>query len=240
MNTAFEYKPMFEDMVIQYLPLVRKIVDQMNTQNNYGYDRDDLISIGVLGLIDAIRRFDRDKGIPFRHYAKWRIKGTIIDELRRNGKVSRDKIKKLKRVNQARNELQQKLLREPLDREICEHLSISNQEFYEIQDNIHYLSQYSLEEILFVGEEREFQLKDVIEDQKVQTPEEDIVGKERIERLTKSIERLKEREQLILNLYYKEELTLKEIGEILNISLSRVSQIHGKILIKLRNLLETI
>src|SRR5699024_6602413 len=120
----------FEDMVIEHLPLVRKIVDQMNVKNNDICDRDDLISIGVLGLMDAIKRFDQDKKIPFRHYAKWRIKGAIIDELRRNGRVSRDKIQKLKKVNQARNKLQQKLLREPSEEEICEYLTISSRELH--------------------------------------------------------------------------------------------------------------
>ncbi len=240
MALAYHSKPSTEEMVDQYLPLVRQIVDQMNVKNKHEFDRDDLISIGIIGLMDAIQKFDFEKNVPFVHYAKWRIRGAIIDELRRNGRVSRDKIKKLKMVNEARNQLQQSLLREPRDEEICELLKISLQELYEIENTIHHLSQYSLEEILFVGDEREFQLMDIIEDTKVLSPEEDYIQRERESRLAEAIERLSEREKIILNLYYKEELTLKEIGGLLDISLSRVSQIHGKILLKLRELLKTI
>lgn len=240
MNLAYDAKSSSEEMITEYLPLVKQIVDQMNVKNKHEFDRDDLISIGVLGLIDAINRYDYEKNTPFSYYAKWRIRGTIIDELRKNGKVSRDRIKKLKILNQARNELQQKLLREPSNKEICEYLLITPQELYEIEDAIHYLSQYSLEEVLFVGDEREFQLIDVIEDTKIQSPEEEFLKGEKEERLVNAIEKLNKREQTILNLYYKEELTLKEIGEILNISLSRVSQIHGRILLKLRKLLKSI
>lgn len=240
MSAIYDLKFPYEEMITKYLPLVIKIVDQMNVKGDQIYDRDDLISIGVFGLIEAIKRYDSKKKVPFPYYAKWRIKGAIIDELRKNGKVSRDKIKKLNQINQARNELQQKLLREPTDKEVCDYLSIPCEELYEIEDQIHYLSQYSLEEVLFFGEEREFQLKDVIENIHIETPEESILQKERKEGLVQAIERLNEREQLILNLYYKEELTLKEIGEILNVSLSRVSQIHGKILLKLRELLKAL
>lgn len=240
MSSIYDFKSSYEEMIVKYLPLVVKIVDQMNIKSSSIYDREDLISVGIFGLIEAVKRYDSQKKIPFPHYAKWRIKGAIIDELRKNGRVSRDKMKKLNQVNQARNELQQKLLREPEDQELSKYLSISLEELHQIEDQIHYLSQYSLEEILFYGEEREFQLKDVIEDATIQTPEENIMQKEIKKRLLEAIECLNEREQLILSLYYKEEFTLKEIGEILNISLSRVSQIHGKILLKLRGILKKI
>lgn len=240
MNLAYDTKCSSEEMIVEHLPLVKQIVDQMNVKNKHEFDRDDLVSIGVLGLIDAINRYDHEKKIPFSYYAKWRIRGTIIDELRKNGRVSRDRIKRLRLLNEARNELQQKLLREPSNKEICEHLLITPKELYEIEDVIHYLSQYSLDEVLFAGEEREFQLIDIIEDKKIKSPEDEFIQREKEERLVEAIEKLNIREQIILNLYYNEELTLKEIGEILNISLSRVSQIHGRILLKLRKLLSPI
>ena len=240
MGLAYDCKSSQDEMVSKYLPLVNQIVDQMNIRNRQEFDRDDLVSIGVLGLIDAIHRYDYEENTSFGYYAKWRIRGTIIDELRRNGRVSRDRINKLKLLNHARNELQQKLLREPSNQEICKYLCISLQEFCKIEGAVHDLAQYSLEELLFSGEEREFQLMDIIEDTKIQSPEEEVLQGEKEERLMQAIEKLNEREQIILNLYYKEELTLKEIGEILKISLSRVSQIHGRILLKLRRLLKSI
>ena len=224
-NAVYEQQPDLEKTIQKYLPLISKIVDQISLSHTQ-YEKEDMIHTGVLGLIDAFQRFDSQKGIPFQHYAKWRIKGTIIDEMRKNGKVSRDKMEKIKQYYQAQNDLQQQLMREPTDEEICRALSLSRQELYEIEDNIHYLSQYSLIEVL--------------EDQDTQTPEERLLGKERKEKLLEAMGRLTEREQLILNLYYKEEMTLKEIAEVLGVSLSRVSQIHGKILLKMRSYLKAL
>lgn len=236
MNAVYEQKRELESIVIQYLPLIKKIVSRINLRQTQ-YEKEDMIHIGVLGLIDAFKRYDSEKGVPFQNYAKWRIRGSILDELRKNGKVSRGKMEKINAYYQARHELQQLLLREPTVEEVCEAMSISRQELFDIEDNIHYLSQYSLDEVLFTGQEGEFSLIDVIEDKTAQAPDVRILEKERKKSLTEAVERLTEREQLVLNLYYQEELTLKEIAEILGVTLSRVSQIHGKILIKLRELL---
>ena len=238
-NVVYEQQPDLEKTIQKYLPLISKIVDQISLSHTQ-YEKEDMIHTGVLGLIDAFQRFDSQKGIPFQHYAKWRIKGTIIDEMRKNGRVSRDKMKKIKQYSQTQNDLRQQLMREPTDEEICRALSLSRQELYEIEDNIHYLSQYSLEDILFSGEGGEYERIEVLEDQNTQTPEERLLEKERKEKLVEAMGQLTEREQLILNLYYKEEMTLKEIAEVLGVSLSRVSQIHGKILLKLRSYLKTL
>jgi RNA polymerase sigma factor for flagellar operon FliA len=237
MNAAYEHKLELEEVIVRYLPLIKKIVDQVNLTHTQ-YEKEDMIHIGVLGLIDAFQRYDSGKGIPFQHYAKWRIRGSIIDEMRKSGKVSRDKMKKIKQFYQAQNDLRQQLMREPSDEEICRVLSIARQELYDIEENIHYLSQYSLEEVLFSGDEGEFERIDVLEDKRIQTPEEELLEKERKERLAEAVEKLPERERLILALYYKEELTLKEIAGVLGVSLSRVSQIHGKTLLKLRGYLK--
>ena len=237
MNAAYEHKLELEEVIVRYLPLIKKIVDQVNLTHTQ-YEKEDMIHIGVLGLIDAFQRYDSGKGIPFQHYAKWRIRGSIIDEMRKSGKVSRDKMKKIKQFYQAQNDLRQQLMREPSDEEICRVLSIARQELYDIEENIHYLSQYSLEEVLFSGDEGEFERMDVLEDKRIQTPEEELLEKERKERLAEAVEKLPERERLILALYYKEELTLKEIAGVLGVSLSRVSQIHGKTLLKLRGYLK--
>ncbi len=141
---------------------------------------------------------------------------------------------------QARNDLQQLLQREPEAEEICERMSITLQELYDIEDSIHYLSQYSLEEVLFAGQEGEFSLIDVLEDRTAQAPDEKLLEEERKKCLVEAVKKLTQREQLVLNLYYHEELTLKEIAGILGITLSRVSQIHGKILTRLRELLQNI
>lgn len=239
MNAVYDNKQDLSATVTQYLPLIQKIARQINLKHTH-YDIEDLIHIGVLGLIEAYKRFDSEKGVPFQHFAKWRIRGSILDELRKNGKVSRGKMEKINAYYQARKELQQILQREPENQEICQQMSISLQELFEIEDNIHYLSQYSLEEVLFAGQDGEFSLMDVMEDRNVQAPDEKILEEERKNSLIEAVKQLSEREQLILNLYYHEELTLKEIAEILGVTLSRVSQIHGKVLVKLRDILKHI
>ena len=200
MNAAYEHKLELEEVIVRYLPLIKKIVDQVNLTHTQ-YEKEDMIHIGVLGLIDAFQRYDSGKGIPFQHYAKWRIRGSIIDEMRKSGKVSRDKMKKIKQFYQAQNDLRQQLMREPSDEEICRVLSIARQELYDIEENIHYLSQYSLEEVLFSGDEGEFERMDVLEDKRIQTPEEELLEKERKERLAEAVEKRPERERLILDLY---------------------------------------
>ncbi|HHY81536.1 MAG TPA: FliA/WhiG family RNA polymerase sigma factor [Clostridiales bacterium] len=238
MSIVYEQKQDLESLVIQYLPLIQKIVNQISLKQ-VQYEKEDLIHIGVLGLIEAYKRYDSEKGVPFQHYAKWRIRGAILDELRKNGRVSRGKMEKIEAYYQARNEMQQLLKREPTAMEICKALSITLQELYDIEDSIHYLSQYSLENVLFAGHDGEFSLIDVMEDKSAQAPDERLLEEERKKSLTDAIEQLTEREQLILNLYYHEELTLKEIAEVLGVTISRVSQLHGQILLKLRGLLKT-
>lgn len=229
-----------EEMIHRHLPLVNQIVEQIGRKNQQDLDKDDLLSIGVMGLMDAISKYDKTKNIPFESYARWRIKGSILDELRKNGKVSRERIKKLKLVYGAKDILQQRLLREPSDEEICEELEITQKELQGIQETVHYLSHFSLEKVLFSGDEDAFRLMDVVEDKNTKTPERIFLDQERNTSLMEAIEKLPERERLILNLYYYEGLKLKEIGDILEVSLSRVSQLHGRALIRLRDLLKNV
>ena len=238
MNEVYEQKQELESMVIQYLPLVKKIAYQVNLEKT-NYEYEDMIHIGVLGLIDAYKRYDSKKGVPFQHYAKWRIRGSIIDELRKNGRVTRGKMERINDYYQAQHSLQQRLLREPTDDEICEEMSITREELYRIEDSVHYLAQYSLEEVLFAGQEGEVSLIDVIENKNEPAPDEGLLVEEQKKALACAVERLTEREQLVLHLYYQEELQLKEIAEVLEVTLSRVSQIHGQILIKLRGYMKS-
>jgi RNA polymerase sigma factor for flagellar operon FliA len=236
MNT-YEQKQELESVIIEHIPLIKRIVSRINLKQTE-YEREDLLHIGVLGLIEAYKRYDAKKGVPFEHFAKWRIKGSIIDELRKNGRLSRGKMDRINEYYRVQNELQQKLQREPAAEEICRAMSVTREELYEIQDNIHYLSQYSLEDVLFAGQEGEYKLMDIIEDKETPAPDERVLEKERKEILAQAVEKLTEREQLVLSLYYEEELTLREIAEVLGVTLSRVSQIHGQILGKLRRLME--
>lgn len=223
-----------EEDIMKYLPLVQSVVDRIGTHNKQNMEREDLVHIGIIGLMDALRRFDASKKTSFEHYAKWRIRGTILDELRKNGLISRDRMGKVNRLYEAVRVLQQRLLREPTDREVCAYLGIDGRQLNDIHHTVHYLSQYSLEGALFASEETDCSLKDFLVDEKAADPAGAMEESERSLHLAEAIEGLKEREKLILNLYYFEELPLKDIASLLGVSLSRVSQIHGKVLLKLR------
>lgn len=222
------------ELIIEYLPLVKRIVGKMNSKNNQ-YEEDDLINIGVIGLMDALSKFDPKKKVPFEAYASLRIRGTIIDELRKAGPVSRNRIDKLNEYYRAKEDLENKLLRSPKEWEICKALDIKEGELSKLHETVHYLSSVSLEDIIFSQEGEDSNLLHVLEDKTIDTPEEEMIKKENKKSLIQAIERLEKREKIILNLYYVEELTLKEIGHILDISIPRVSQIHGKILLKLKD-----
>ncbi len=223
------------ELVIKHIPLVKRIVGRIEADSEM--DRDDMFSIGVIGLIDAIKKYDGTKSVPFEAYATLRIKGTIIDEMRRSGRVSRDRIGKLNRYYSAKEKLEQSLMRNPEEHEICQELGIGEKELYKLHETVHYLSSISFESTLFSSDGSDLQLMDLIKDDSALTPEEDYIKKERRELLIKAIEDLGEREKIILNLYYTEELTLKEIAYAMDISIPRVSQIHGKIILKLRQAL---
>lgn len=226
-----------DDLVIKYLPLVKRIAGRIDTRDRE-YAREDLINIGVIGLIDAIKRYDHKRKVPFEAYASLRIRGAIIDELRKSGKVSRDRLDKLNQFYSAKEHLENKHHRTPDEVEICHELGISEKDLSKLHETLHYLSAMSLDTVIFSDKDREIRLIDVMEDKDTETPEEAFIKSERKRVLVEAIEELEYRERLILELYYVKELTLKEIGHILDISIPRVSQIHGRTLMKLRNIME--
>ena len=157
-----------------------------------------------------------------------------IDELRKNRPISKGAMDKLNRYNKAIEELQGKLLREPTTQEISNYLGISSNEVAEIENYINYISMVSLESVIFSDDE-DVNLMGVIEDKNSPSPHSYLEDKEKLEVLTQAIELLKEKDRMILNLYYYEGLTLKEIGKILEVSESRVCQLHSR---SIRNLRE--
>jgi len=225
-----------KNLIIKYLPLVKRVVGRIDAKDSE-FDQDDLISVGVIGLMDALKKYDHTKKVPFEAYATLRIKGTVIDELRKSGRVSRDRIAKLNQYYLAKEDLEKSLGRTPDESEICKELAIGERELYKLHETVHYLSRISLESAVFSERGNEVQLIDMIEDQHIASPEERLIKNEEKSIVDCAINELKDREKIILNLYYVEELSLKEIAYILDISIPRVSQIHGKILIKLRGLI---
>lgn len=225
-----------DQLVLQHLPLVKRVVRRLNVKSR-DYEEEDLINIGVIGLMDALQRYDASKNVPFENYAYVRIKGTIIDEVRKTSAVPRSRMDKLNVFYKAKEELIQKLKRPPTDNEIREKLDITDKQLSALYETVHSLSKISLNEVLFQDQDSEASLLDLLEDQDVQSAEEKMLEEERSLYLNKAVKQLGEREQAILQLYYAEELPLKEIAYIYDISVPRVSQIHGKTLLKLKEII---
>lgn len=230
MNSAIDEKG---EIVKKYIPLVKYIASRVIMGKTKYVEYEDLVSYGMVGLMDALSKFDPNKGMKFSTYAAIRIKGAIIDELRKNSPISKGAMDKLNRYNEAIERLQNKLFREPNSNEIAEELNITIQELGHIENYINYISIVSLENLMF-SEDDEISLIGTIEDKKSPSPEKSIEEQEMIEYLYKAIDLLREKDRLVVTLYYYEGLTLKEIGKILDVSESRVCQLHSKALINLR------
>lgn len=222
-----------EATILKYVPLVEKVVRHIGLSNS-DYEKSDLVNIGVIGLMDAIDKYDEEKKVPFENYAFIRIKGAIIDEIRRNGPVSRTGMNKLKDYRLTVESLQHSLKRIPTEEEICRELQITAKQLGQIYDTASYLATQSLEKMIFNEEGNGVELGDMLVDMHAVSVEEELLKNEQIGALKSAIGRLKEREQLILQLYYVEKLPLKEIAYVLEVSVPRVSQIHGKMILKLK------
>lgn len=223
-----------QEIVKKYIPLVKYIASRVIIGKSKYIEYEDLVSYGMLGLMDALHKFDESKGMKFSTYASIRIKGSMIDELRKNSPISKGAMDKLNRYNEAVENLQRKLLREPTDEEIANALGGTVKDITEIEGYINYISVVSLENLIF-SEEDDMPLIGTIKDEKSPSPEKTLEEKEQIEYLAKSLEMLNEKDKTVLTLYYYEGLTLKEIGKVLSVSESRVCQLHSRAIIHLRN-----
>ena len=222
-----------EKFLESYIPLVKYIASRVIIGKNKYVEYEDLVGYGMIGLMDAMKKFDESKGMKFSTYASIRIRGAMIDEIRKNSPVSKTIMDKLNRFNNGVEELQRKLLREPTTKEICEALNITAEEVYEIERYINYISIVSLDEVIF-SDDDDIKIMGIIEDQNSPSPERDLEEKEEIEVLHSAIKELNEKDQIVLSLYYYEGLTLKQIGAVLDVSESRVCQLHARAIRNLR------
>ena len=221
-----------EEFIANNMNIVRSIASKYYT-DKIGLDYEDLVSYGVMGLIDAKKKFDESKGVKFSTYASIRISSFIIDEIRKYSPVSRTYISKIKEYNKAVDELQNKLFRKPSIEEIAKYMNITTKEVNSIKNKMKNSSNVSIDNTVSEGE-KEFNIIDTIEDETTPCPEDAFEKKELQDILEKAIDMLKEKDRLVLSLYYYEELTLKEIGEILGVSESRVSQLNNRAISNLR------
>lgn len=225
-----------EKLILHYAPLVKFVAGRVGAGLPNNIDQADLVSYGIFGLIDAIDKYDLSRNTKFETYAIARIKGAIIDELRATDWVPRSVRKKAREIEQAMAELEQQLKRPPTDEELAEKLKISVKELEQLYSEISFVSVVALDELLHLTSERGESptVGEVLADDKVKEPDSQYEIEELKTVLAQAINKLSEREKIVVTLYYYEGLTLAEIGQVLGVTESRVCQLHTKAILQLR------
>ncbi len=237
-----EISPENRDAVIkEYAPMIKYVANRIALRLPPHIEVDDLISVGVLGLIDAISKYDSTRGAKFKTYAEFRVRGAILDELRSMDWVPRSVRQKASSMDAIVQKLQAKLGRPPEDEETAEEMGVSMDEFYGAVNQTRSMPLLSLEDLGISKDTGEQQsLLDCLAGKSEADPQTQMRLTELKGIIAKAIDTLPEKERLMISLYYYEELTMKEIGEVLGITESRVSQIHSKAVFRLRGKLKAV
>ncbi len=227
-----------DDLVRQFLPRIKYYAGKYSFALPAGLSSEDLVSAGIVGLLEAIERFNPAMNASLSTFADFRIRGAMIDEIRSMQWASKDARRKLDNVRRAHEDLQNKLERPPTDEEVADRLDISLQELCKTQSTANTLNMVSLESL---GVNQDGEPLDILQCL-ANRDEPDMIERLNLKEVKKAlgnaIEELPDKERTVLTLYYYEELTMKEIGAVLGITESRVCQLHGKALIKLRSHLD--
>ena len=230
-----------EEVIIQYSPMIKYVANRIAMRLPPHIEVDDLISVGVLGLMDAITKYDSSRGAKFKTYAEFRVRGAILDELRSLDWVPRSIRQKASQVDKVVQGLQAKLRRTPEDEEVAKEMGLSLDQFHETLNETKSIPIFSLEDLGIAKESGDQQsLLDCLAGKADADPQTQVRLVELKEIIAKAIDALPEKERLMVSLYYYEELTMKEIGAVLDITESRVSQIHSKAVYRLRTKLKAI
>lgn len=223
-----------DQLLDEYISLVKYVAGRLALNLPSNVETGDLESFGFFGLLDAIDKFDESRNIKFETYASTRIRGSIIDGLRSIDWVPRSTRSKARTLESRINGLINELGRNPSDDEVAAALGLSSERYYELLNEVKGVNLFSLDETVTTEKAGDsLKILDLVVDQE-KVPDQRILQNESIEELAEAVSGLNEREQLVLALYYNEELTLKEIGHVLEVSESRVSQIHTKAILTLR------
>ena len=212
-----------EKLIIEYSPLVKLVAGRLSMYLGYNVEYDDLVSYGIFGLIDAIDKFDLEKEVKFETYASLRIRGTILDQIRKMDWIPRTVRQKQKKIDEAIKQVEMRTGKNASDEEIAQELGLSEDELTTWQSQLKVTNVVSLNEYLDARRNSHF----------IQ-PEDKVEEEELKQKLEESLEVLTEKERKVILLYYYEDLTLKEISSILEVSESRISQLHTKALLKMR------
>ena len=229
-----------EDIVLEHAPLIRYIVNRIAVRLPSHIDLDDLHNTGVIGLMDAIEKYDPEKNCKFKTYAEFRIKGAILDQLRSLDWVPRSVRQKGRKLEKAYGEVEQRLGRSANEDEVADSLGLELEKFHTLINQVRGISLVNLEEIRGTNSDgdRAGTFADIIEDVHSENPFASLKLMETKHVISDTIGSLPEKERLVISLYYYEDLNMKEIGNILGITESRVCQIHTKAVMRLRSKLK--
>lgn len=229
-----------DQLIMDYAPLIRFVAQRIAARLPSNIDIDDLISAGVIGLMDAIEKYDPSRDNKFKTYAEFRIRGAILDELRSQDWVPRSVRDKAKKIEKTYAELEQKFGRAVSDTEISGALGVELDEYYDMVAKVKAVTLLSIDELSGPNQHDRKSLLECLENSNSKNPFTQLKSKGIRELLVKNIEDLPEKQKLVLSLYYYEDLNLKEIGKILDVTESRVSQLHTQAVEKLRARLKPI
>jgi len=229
-----------EQLILHFAPLVTMVAGRVGAGLPSTVEQADLVSYGMFGLIDAIEKYELDRAVKFETYASSRIRGAIIDELRAIDWIPRSVRTKARAVDRAFAELEGELRRAPTEQEVAARLEIGVDDLRAIFTQLSTVNVAALDEMLGAGSERgdSLSLLDTLEDPDATDPAGNVEAAETKVLLSRAIERLGEREKIVLVLYYYESMTLAEIGRVLGVTESRISQMHTAAMLRLRTFLQ--
>ena len=231
-----------EEVILEHTPLVRYIVNRIAVRLPSHIDLDDLQSTGVIGLMDAIDKYDPEKNCKFKTYAEFRIKGAILDQLRALDWVPRSVRQRSRKLESAYGELEQELGRAATEEEVAEAMGLEMDKFHTLVNQVRGISMINLEEVRGTNADGDSAgtFSDVIEDVNSENPFDSMKLLESKSLISDTIGSMPEKERLVVSLYYYEDLNMKEIGNVLGITESRVCQIHTKAVGRLRSKLRSV
>jgi RNA polymerase sigma factor FliA len=227
-------EPVSEEVITKYLPLVRYVAEKIHRRLPPGVDLESLVHSGVVGLLEALERYDPRRGVDFEVYARYRIQGEVMQCLRSLDWVSRSVRAWGRKIEAARNRLAGKLIREPSAEEMAKELEIPLETYYRVDQQLNDATLLSLEDLSIASESEWERTQEKYARNSFLDPLTFVEGKDLIEKLTVAVQGLPDRERTVVTLYYHEELTLREIGEILDLSEGRICQIFGQAVARLR------
>jgi len=223
-----------DKLIMEYAPLIKFIAQKIAVRLPSHIEIDDLISSGVIGLMDAIEKYDPKRDNKFKTYAEFRVRGAILDELRAQDWVPRSVRDKAKLLDKTMVQLESELGRAATDEEVSARLGVSMDEFYDLVNQVRPVSVLSIDEANTFSSVDKMSILNLLESCKLNNPFNMLNVKSVKAVVTKAIEELPERQRLVLSLYYYEDLNLKDIGKILRVTESRVSQLHAQAITRLR------